>query len=130
MKTRIVIAKDDPLLMELLTIRLELAGYHTVCARNGLEALDRIRNADPAGVVLDLGLPGCDGFEVLSQLKDRRGYSSVPTLVLTARHGIDDVQRAIGLGAWDYVKKPFDDRQLIQRIARMLKQAPVQTVYV
>jgi DNA-binding response OmpR family regulator len=116
---RIVIAEDDEGIRELLTIRLELAGYHTLPARNGVEALEIIQNMDPHGLVLDIGMPILDGFGVLEALRMRPKKLAI--LVLTARHAKEDVRRAIGLGASDYVAKPFDDAELLKRVARMLK---------
>jgi DNA-binding response OmpR family regulator len=121
-RTKILIAEDDPIISELLTIRLELAGYHTAVVRDGEEVLDRVSSINPEGLILDIGLPRMDGFEILSLLKGAGGLATLPTLVLTARHAASDVQRAIKLGAWDYLAKPFDDRKLIERVARMLQR--------
>ncbi len=116
---RLVVAEDDEGIHELLTIRLELAGYHTISARNGVEALDRIQTMDPHGLILDIGMPILDGFGVLQALRARPKKLAI--LVLTARHAPEDVRRAVGLGASDYVAKPFDDNELLKRVARMLK---------
>ncbi len=116
----IVVAEDDEAILELVTVRLELAGYHTIGARDGEHALERVHSTDPAGLVLDIGLPRIDGFGVLSLLRGRDGRACVPTLMLTARHAADDVNRAIELGAWDFLAKPFDTAKLIERVGRML----------
>lgn len=118
---KIVIAEDDPGIFELLTVRLELAGYHTIGARDGYQAIDRIRHSQPSIVVLDIGMPYLDGFGVLEFLQQHATERYIPTLVLTARHSETDVQRAIGLGAADFLAKPFDDRQLLIRVARLVK---------
>ena len=117
----VVIAEDDPGIYELLTVRLELAGYHAVGARDGYQAIDRIRHCQPSAIVLDIGLPRLDGFGVLEYLQQHGAERYIPTLVLTARHSSVDVQRAIGLGAADFLAKPFDDRQLLIRVARLVK---------
>lgn len=118
---KVVIAEDDPGIFELLTVRLELAGYHTIGARDGHQAIDRIRNSQPSAVVLDIGMPHLDGFGVLEYMQQQGAHRYTPTLVLTARHSTVDVHRAIGLGAADYLAKPFDDRQLLIRVGRLVK---------
>jgi DNA-binding response OmpR family regulator len=127
-KKKIVIAEDDDAVLELVTVRLELAGYHTVAARNGFQALERIRAIMPDGLILDIGMPQLDGFGVLQELRKRS--KKLPVCVLTARHSTQDVQRAVMLGANCYVAKPFDDKTLLERVARMLLPAtPVGQVW-
>lgn len=127
---RILIAEDDPMVMELITTRLELAGYRTFSARNGREALDRIRHVKPDALVLDINMPVLDGFQVLAHLKSSGDLARTPTMVLTARNCPDDVRQAIHLGARDFIAKPFRDEQLIARVGRLVRRAgpaPVQT---
>jgi DNA-binding response OmpR family regulator len=121
-KNRIVIAEDDDAILELVKIRLEIAGYDTVLARDGLEALERIDAATPSGMVLDIGLPRLDGFGVLMALAQRR--LRIPTLMLTARHSSSDFRKAIGLGASDFLAKPFDDKALLEKVRRMMQPKP------
>ncbi len=121
-KKRIVVAEDDAAILELVTIRLELAGYHAIPARDGFQALDRVRAMQPDAMILDIGLPGLDGFGVLGQLGKR--LESLPVCMLTARHTSNDVQRAILMGARGYLTKPFDDQVLLDRVARLFKKAP------
>jgi DNA-binding response OmpR family regulator len=118
-RKRIVIAEDDESILELVTVRLELAGYHTVAARDGYQALERIRSTSPTAMILDLGMPNLDGIGVLQELSRRK--SPLPVLVLTARRSAEDVQRVIGLGASSYLTKPFDEKQLLQRVARLIE---------
>ncbi|WP_397401810.1 PleD family two-component system response regulator [Phenylobacterium sp.] len=124
-RPRILIAEDDPMIMELITTRLELAGFRTFSARNGKDALQRIADIRPDGLVLDINLPFVDGFQVLVHLMATGALQRTPTLVLTARNQPEDVRRAIGLGARDFISKPFKDDQLIARVARLVrKQTP------
>ena len=116
---KILVAEDDDPIRELLTIRLGVAGYHVVEARSGGEALTQIAAYRPAGMVLDIGLPVMDGFAVLAALASRN--LAIPTLVLTARNKSDDVERALSLGAWDFMSKPFDHKVLIARVGRMFE---------
>jgi two-component system OmpR family response regulator len=121
-KKRIVVADDDDAILELVTIRLELAGFHVSGARTGVEALKRVKSFAPHGLVLDIGLPTIDGFDVLSALKRLGG--NLPVLMLTARHSSSDIGRAMSLGARDFLAKPFDDKQLIERVSRLLEDQP------
>jgi len=130
---KIVVAEDDAAIMELVSVRLDNAGYHVIAAHNGYDALERIHAMRPAGIVLDIGLPGLDGFDVLREVASRT--PALPVLVLTARRAADDVHKAIGLGAHSYLVKPFDDKQLLDRVARMTtpggsvaKASPVEGV--
>ena len=123
---KIFIAEDDDAILELLRIRLEIAGYSTFFARDGVAALTGIDKIMPDGIILDIGLPLRDGFEVLRAVRANRRLHAIPILMLTARHDVSDVQRAIGYGAQDYLTKPFDDQKLLARVARMLRPPPSQ----
>jgi CheY-like chemotaxis protein len=105
---KILIVDDDPRLRELLRIALERAGFAALSAADGATALIHARRAAPDLIVLDVGLPEMDGFEVCRRL---RACSEVPILFLTARD--DEIDRIVGLelGADDYVTKPFSPRR-------------------
>jgi DNA-binding response OmpR family regulator len=120
-RPRILVAEDDHDVRELIRTRLELAGYEVHAARNGSEALSRMSTLRPNGMVLDINMPELDGFGVLEAMKTRE--LKFPVLVLTARHAADDVRRAVGLGAKDYLTKPFTEAQLQARVARLLRVA-------
>jgi DNA-binding response OmpR family regulator len=121
---RIFIAEDDAGILDLLRIRLELAGYSTSHARDGQAAIVAITTCAPDAVILDIGLPTRNGFEVLQNIRAHRRTRDVPVLMLTARHENSDVQRAILAGAQDYLAKPFDDQMLLARVARLVRIAP------
>jgi two-component system OmpR family response regulator len=123
----LLVAEDDQGVRDLIRVRLTSAGYDVQVAYNGREAVDHIRASKPDGVVLDINMPVMDGFEVLQRLRDEGGGGDPPVLILTARHAAEDVRRAIGLGAKDYLTKPFNDGQLLARVARLLRPrlAPV-----
>ena len=118
-RKRILIAEDDASIRELIYLRLELAGYLAVGTRNGVEAMREMEMRRPDGLVLDLGMPELDGFGVLEQMSQRQ--LAVPTLVLTARHCAGDVEKAVKLGAVDYLAKPFDDKDFLRRVERMVR---------
>jgi DNA-binding response OmpR family regulator len=119
----IFIAEDDDTILDLLRIRLELAGYSTKFARDGLAAVNGIKRQIPDGIVLDIGLPIWDGFEVLNAIRTDRRTAHIPVLMLTARHDSSDVKRAIAAGAQDYLSKPFDDQKLLARVARLVRKS-------
>jgi len=123
---RIVVAEDDPGVRELIRARLSGAGYDVHTAHDGGEAVDRIRNLRPHGVILDINMPVMDGFAVLAHMQTEDRLRGIPVLVLTARHASDDVKRAVSLGAKDFLTKPFNDGQLMSRVARLLR-APLAT---
>jgi two-component system OmpR family response regulator len=117
---RILIAEDDPMVRELLATRLGLAGYHTTSVRDGPSAIELVVRSDPDGVILDLNLPKMDGLEVLEALRKEVLPRRPRVMVVTARNAPDDVRRALSLGAVDYLAKPFDDRMLLARTARLM----------
>jgi DNA-binding response OmpR family regulator len=117
---RILIVEDNPDIAELISIRLGLAGYTTCKAKDADMAMQLVGEFNPHGILLDIGLPGRDGFSFLQGLKATVRYKDIPVLMLTARQAMGDIQMALSLGAKDYVAKPFDDHKLLFRIARML----------
>ncbi len=118
-KRRILIVEDNPDIAELLHIRLDLAGYSTCKTRDAASAVGAVYAYKPHAVLLDIGLPDQDGFSVLKAIKADAKTRDIPVLMLTARQAMGDIQAALKLGAKDYVTKPFDDRKLLIRIARL-----------
>jgi len=118
-KETILVVDDEKHIVELARLYLEQAGYQVAGARDGQEALTVARRLHPALVVLDLMLPGLDGWEVCKRL---RAENDVPIIMLTARS--DDVDRIVGLelGADDYVTKPFNPRELVARVRAVLRR--------
>ena len=117
-KRKILVAEDDPGTRQLVAIRLDFAGYKMFQARNGNDAIAQLLTVRPNALILDLGLPFVDGFGVLKAMFE--GRMMIPTLILTARHNAEDVQKAIGLGASDYLTKPCDDKDLLRRMDRLV----------
>lgn len=120
---KVMVVDDDPGVRELLSIQLGAIGYQVETARDGEAALDRISEYKPDAVILDLAMPRLDGFGVLEHL-GRTKLASLPVLVLSARTSTFDVQRAIRLGAKDFLAKPFGEGQLERRLSRLTKWAP------
>jgi len=116
---RILVVDDDPDMVELLTRALERAGYRVDTAHDGEQALDLVEANAPDLVVLDLMLPGMDGFEVCRRIRLER---QMPIIVLTARDEEEDVMHGYRLGVDDYVTKPFSVRLLVARVAAVLRR--------
>lgn len=118
-KQRILVVDDEPELRQMLHRYLEAEGFEVAEATDGETALSRIRSSPPDLMVLDVGLPGADGFTVL---QETRRLSQVPVIMLTAR--AEEVDRVIGLtiGADDYIAKPFSPRELVARIRAVLRR--------
>lgn len=117
----VFVAEDDPLMLELITTRLKLANFWTAHARSGWEAYERILELRPKAILLDVNLPGLDGFEVLRRLRAQLGTRTPPVMMLTARNAEADLRNALGLGAKDYLTKPFEDANLLRRVARLVR---------
>jgi DNA-binding response OmpR family regulator len=119
----ILVAEDDPLMLDLISTRLRLANYWTTPARDGWEAHHRILELKPKAILLDVNLPGLNGFDILRQLKENRTAEVGPIMMLTARNSESDLRQALSLGAKDYLTKPFEDANLLRRVARLVSLA-------
>ncbi len=122
MTARILLVDDEPPIVELVRGYLEREGYVVSAAEDGPSGLELARSERPDVVVLDVMLPGLDGFEVLRQI---RTFSDAYVLMLTAR--ADEVDRVVGLsiGADDFLAKPFSPRELVARIKALLRRPRV-----
>lgn len=118
---RILVAEDEMSLNDLLQDALRMNGYETISAKHGLEALRLTREEKPDLVILDINMPQIDGFEVLEKL--RKENNNVPIIVLTARDQKNDKVTGFGLGADDFVTKPFGLEELLMRVAAVLRRA-------
>jgi two-component system response regulator VicR len=111
---------DEPRYLEIIRFNLETAGYRVACAGSGEEALELFDTVEPSLVVLDVMLPGIDGFEVCRLMRER---SSRPIIMLTAKGAEEDKVRGLRLGADDYVTKPFSAQELLARVEAVLRRA-------
>jgi two-component system, OmpR family, KDP operon response regulator KdpE len=118
--TRVLVVDDEPQILRALSINLRARGYDVDLAQSGEQALTLAAHDHPDLVVLDLGLPGIDGIEVIEGL---RGWSSVPIVVLSVRDREGDKVAALDAGADDYVTKPFGMDELLARMRAALRRA-------
>jgi two-component system alkaline phosphatase synthesis response regulator PhoP len=122
---KILVVDDDAKTVELVKLYLNRDGYRVLTAYDGVEALRLARESHPDLIVLDLMLPGIDGLEVCRIL---RGESDVPIIMLTAKTTDQDKLIGLGLGADDYVTKPFSPRELAARVRAVLRRLPGERV--
>ena len=120
-RTSVLVVDDDPHLLKALRITLQAHGYAVETAADGGTALRAASHHPPDVMILDLGLPDLDGAEVLQEL---RRWSSLPVLVLSARHGSSDKVEALDAGADDYITKPFGLDELLARLRALLRRVP------
>ncbi|HSB39795.1 MAG TPA: response regulator transcription factor [Gaiellaceae bacterium] len=114
---------DEPRYLEIIRFNLEAAGYRVACASSGEEALEVFAREEPDLIVLDVMLPGLDGFGVLSQVRERSGC---PVIMLTAKGSEEDKVHGLRLGADDYVTKPFSAQELLARVEAVLRRTRVR----
>jgi len=116
----VLVVDDEPKIVQLARDYLEHAGFAVLTAGDGSSALQSARTRQPDLIVLDLGLPGLDGLEVMRSI---RGSGSTPIVVLTARDTELDKLLGLELGADDYVTKPFSPRELVARVRAVLRRS-------
>jgi len=121
---KVLVVDDDPELLPLVAFALRQAGLLALEARRGDEALEQVRRERPDLVILDVNLPGLDGFAVCRLL--REAGDRTPVLMLTARDDEGDMVRGLDLGADDYLTKPFSPRTLLARVRALLRRAGLE----
>ena len=116
----VLVVDDEPRLVDVVRMNLEVEGYRVVEAANGYEALDRLKQDLPDLVILDVMMPELDGFETLRRI---RAVSNVPVIMLTVRNEESDRIRGLEIGADDYISKsPFSPRELLTRVKALLRR--------
>jgi DNA-binding response OmpR family regulator len=118
--TQIVIVEDEPNIREVVSLYLKRAGYQATGYANGLTALEALTRQQPDLIILDVMLPGMDGFALTRQIRDR--YDT-PIILLTSRREEADRIAGLELGADDYVVKPFSPQELVSRVRAVLRRA-------
>ena len=116
----IMVIDDDPLMLQLLKRTFEMEGYDAILAADGASAMMLMRDCKPDLIILDIMMPGPDGYMVLENI--RQNYD-IPVIMLTGKRDMTSLQKALALGADDYVKKPFFPKELVARIRAKLRRA-------
>jgi two-component system alkaline phosphatase synthesis response regulator PhoP len=124
-KTKVLIVDDEPDLVQTLQDRLEMNGYSIVTAGNGREGLERALEEKPDIILLDVIMPIMDGLQMLEALSKHPECKKCAVIMLTARSQRQDIVRAKTCGVEDYVVKPFDLSELIEKIENVLEHHPV-----
>src|SRR5262245_43738456 len=120
-RSRILIVDDEPFNVDYLEQELEDFGYETVSARSGLEALAKVAAEAPDLILLDVTMPGMDGFTVCRRLKEQEETQLIPVVIMTALGAREDRIKGIEAGADDFLTKPVDQRELLARIQTAVK---------
>jgi CheY-like chemotaxis protein len=120
MAATVMVIDDEIHIRRLIARMLELAGYQVVEAANGPQALQLMRETRPDVITCDIAMPGMNGFQVLEAIKSQPETAGIPIIMLTALGQEKDANRAMNLGAADYITKPFGSINLVERIERQL----------
>ncbi len=125
MSARILVVDDDDEIRAMLDSTLRFSGFEVTQAATGADAIAALASAQPDAVVLDVTMPGVDGFEVVQLI--RRRDATLPVLFLSARDAVEDRVRGLRLGGDDYVTKPFSARELVSRINAVLRRVELSS---
>jgi CheY-like chemotaxis protein len=118
---RVLVVEDDHVIRELLVVNLKMEGHETVTAVDGGEALAAVEARAPDVILLDMMMPGIDGWEVAGRLKGDDRTRGIPIVALSARAMQADIERGTALGVDRYVTKPFDPIELMQLVEQLVE---------
>ena len=122
-KKKIVIVEDEPDILEVLSYNLKREGFDVSHALDGIKGLALIEKVEPDLVILDLMLPGLDGLEICRRIKSVEKLKHIPVIMVTAKGEESDIVIGLGIGADDYVAKPFSPRELVARVNAAIRRA-------
>ena len=122
-KPLIIVVEDEPDIREIMLYNLRREGYEAEGFESGSEGLEAIRAKQPNLVILDLMLPGMDGLTVCQQVRAEASIKATPIIIVSAKEEESDVVIGLGLGADDYVPKPFSPRELLARVKAVLRRS-------
>ncbi len=125
-RQRIVVIEDEPDILEVIQYNLSREGFDVEGARDGESGLRQVRKGDPDLVLLDLMLPGVDGVELCRKLKEDELTRSIPIIMVTAKGEESDIVLGLGLGADDYITKPFSPKELVARVKAVLRRGQLR----
>ncbi|MEA2826887.1 MAG: hypothetical protein QOG43_1326 [Actinomycetota bacterium] len=115
-KLTVLVIDDDPVILELLRVNFEIEGFHVVTAKDGDEGFALAQKLQPDVVISDIMMPRRDGLQLLSDLKSDPSTETLPVILLSAKAQKSEVEHGLDMGADDYITKPFDPIQLIDRL--------------
>jgi len=118
----VLVVDDDPETLKLVSLSLRLEGFRAITTADSSEALHLVRDEQPALVLLDIMMPGTDGFGVCQRIRE---FSEVPIIILTARDDVNEITRGLDLGADDYMVKPFNVNELAARVKTVLHRTKI-----
>lgn len=121
---RVLVVDDDPAIVHLLELNLELEGHESFSVTDGRDVVDRIREVHPDVVLLDIMLPHVDGWQLCEQVRSDPDLAGTPIVLLTARAQAADIQHGEEVGADAYVTKPFDPMEVIGWVERLAAGRP------
>ena len=121
-KKRILLVDDEYQLVSMMRLRLEVNNYEVITAYDGDEGLEKARNEKPDLIILDIMLPKRDGYEVCETLKSDPKFKDIPIIIFSAKAQQDDVKAGVEKGADMYITKPFDPKDLLEAIAKLLSK--------
>src|SRR4051794_2870518 len=119
MPLRVLVVEDDDVIRALISVNLDLEGFEVVPAVDGIDALEKVIDADPDVITLDVMMPRLDGWATMERLRDNPATAKTKILLLSARAQETDLQRGEQLGADAYLTKPFDPDELVAVVRRL-----------
>ena len=122
MSKKILVVEDDPAAIRFISYALEIEGYEVLTASNGLEGLKKVQEEEPDLLVLDVMLPGLDGFQVCRRLRAEPQTAHLPILMLSAKAQEVDKTTGLKVGADEYLAKPVDPLELVSQVGSLLAQ--------
>jgi two-component system phosphate regulon response regulator PhoB len=125
-RKKILVIEDELDILEVIEFNLSREGYDVICASNGEEGLRKVREKQPHLVLLDIMLPGLDGIEVCKRLQADPQTKRIPVIMVTAKGEESDIVLGLGVGADDYIAKPFSPRELVARVKAVLRRGALQ----
>ena len=123
-KKRVLICDDDPVILRLLQVNLELEGYDVLLAHHGEEAIEVATAEHPDLIILDIMMPRLDGYQTMQKLKVGENTSEIPVLFLSAKAQSSDIEKGHQQGVAGYLTKPFDPSELLEVIEQLVHAKP------
>jgi DNA-binding response OmpR family regulator len=122
MPSTVLVVDDDPVILKLLEVNFDMEGFAVLIAREGEEGIEVARRERPDVIVSDVMMPKASGIELVAELKGNPATSDIPIVLLSAKAQNADVRSGLDAGADDYITKPFEPLDLVDRVTRLLKK--------